>query len=653
MLFALQRYPVNGVDRPEKVVQPPSWLDQLWAWGTAHAHLPSALPLFALKMLLPFIHYYGKKLQRLSDAALNQHIQDQRQQLLKTGVNVVNVVRNFALIREVARRELQMPHRDVQLLGGMSLMRGCMTEMQTGEGKTLTATLAAATAAMAGVPVHVVTVNDYLSKRDAELMLPIYERLGLNVRFVVHDMSSAERRQAYGADITYCTSKELVFDYLRDMKRFDNVRSPLQAHAANLQRRLSTRLLLMRGLHFAIIDEADSVLLDEARTPLILSAEDDGDDGLDLSLIHASLRMTKDFKKGEHFDIEKGVLFLTVKGKEVLSNEMLSTQNITRQRHPLGKAKLEWLAHQALVAKHQIIKDRHYLVRDDKILIIDEHNGRVLPDRRWAKGLQQLLEVLEGCKRTAPNVTLAQITFQRFFRRYQHLAGMTGTAKEVKKELWQTYGRPFLPVPPHQKNRRQKGRVHSFKDNQTRWQWIAKRAFEKSEEGRPVLITTVNVNDSEELSAILAGHIPHHDVLNARQDDNEADVVMRAGNTGAVTIATSIAGRGTDIKLDDAAKALGGLHIIAAGLHDAGRIDRQIEGRCARQGDPGSIEWAISEEDAILDELQGWQQNIGGLYRRQKKAQRLREKRHAHQRARMLRADWKSSERLGFSGRLE
>ncbi|AVI62950.1 preprotein translocase subunit SecA [Halomonas sp. GFAJ-1] len=652
MLFALNRYPVNGVDRPEKVVQPPSWLDQLWAWITAHVHLPSVLSLFALKTLLPFIHYYGKKLHRLSDGALDQYIHDQRQQLLKTGVNIINVVRNFALIREVARRELHMPHRDVQLLGGMSLMRGCMTEMQTGEGKTLTATLAAATAAMAGIPVHVVTVNDYLSKRDAELMLPIYDRLGLNVHAVVHDMSSAERRQAYRADITYCTSKELVFDYLRDMKRFENVRSPLQAHAANLQSRLSTRLLLLRGLHFAIVDEADSVLLDEARTPLILSTEDDGNHDLGLPLIHASLEMTEEFKKGEHFDIEKGVLFLTVKGKEVLSDK-IAVQRRARQLHLIEKAKLEWLAHQALVAKHQIIKDRHYLVRDGKILIIDEHNGRVLSDRRWAKGLQQLLEVLEGCERTPPNVTIAQITFQRFFRRYHHLSGMTGTAKEVKKELWQTYGRPFLPVPPHQKNRRQKGNIYNFKDNHSRWEWIAQQALEKSSQGRPVLITTVNVNDSEELSALLVDSIPHHDVLNARQDNNEADVIARAGYSGSVTIATSIAGRGTDIKLDDAAKALGGLHIIAAGLHDAGRIDRQIEGRCARQGDPGSIEWAISEEDAILDELQGWHKHVGGLYKRQKKAQRLREKRHAHQRARMLRADWKSSERLGFSGRLE
>ncbi|WP_328732163.1 hypothetical protein [Vreelandella azerica] len=331
----------------------------------------------------------------------------------------------------------------------------------------------------------------------------------------------------------------------------------------------------------------------------------------------------------------------------------MACKNKIKQHNSIQKAKLEWLAHQALVARHQIIKDRHYLVKDKRILIIDEHNGRVLSDRRWAKGLQQLLEVLEGCERTPPNETIAQITFQRFFRRYHHLSGMTGTAKEVKKELWQTYGRPFLAIPPHQKNRRQKGSVHNFDNNGSRWKWVAQQALEKSREGRPVLITTVNVNDSEELSKLLADYISHHDVLNARQDSNEADVIGRAGYSGSVTIVTSIAGRGTDIKLDDAAKALGGLHIIAAGFHDAARIDRQIEGRCARQGDPGSIEWAISEEDTILDELQGWHKHVGRLYQRQKKAQRLREKRHAQQRARMLRADWKSSERLGFSGRLE
>ncbi|WP_328732146.1 hypothetical protein [Vreelandella azerica] len=276
---------------------------------TAYIRFPSALSLFALKTLLPFIHRSGKKLEPLCDAALDQLILNQRRHLLKTGINVTNVINNFALIREVARRELQMPHRDIQLLGGMSLMRGCMTEIQTGEGKTLTATLAAATAAMAGIPVHVVTVNDYLSQRDAELMMPIYDRLGLNVHAVVHAMPNAERRKAYGADITYCTSKELVFDYLRDIKRFDHVRSPLQAHAANLQSRLAIRSLLLRGLHFAIVDEADSVLLDEARTPLILSAEDNENHDIDISLILAALEITENFKKGEHFDIEKSVLF--------------------------------------------------------------------------------------------------------------------------------------------------------------------------------------------------------------------------------------------------------------------------------------------------------------------------------------------------------
>lgn len=649
----LQRYPVDVLHRPERLVQPPGALETPWHRIRAVCRLPDAWQRWRLRRALPAIHRHAVRLAELEAPALDAHIESLRQRLLADGLTSGLAREAFATVREVARRELGMAHHDVQLLGGLTLLEGKVAEMPTGEGKTLTATLPAATAALAGVPVHVVTVNDYLAGLDAQSMTPIYARLGLTVGVVTHERSPRQRRAAYAADITYCTNKELVFDYLRDGRELGHEHTPLQAHAASLKGGLERRQLLLRGLHFAIVDEADSVMLDEARTPLILSGPDEGEP-LDIALIDEVLTLSGRYREGEEFMRESGRLHLTEAGKLLLAEQaerQLATQG--ERSGWLGKARREWLLQQALVARHQFQRDRHYLVRDGQVQIIDEHTGRVLADRRWERGLQQMVERLEGCQPSEPNRTLARLTYQRFFRRYQHLSGMTGTAREVQGELWWSYRLRVVRIPPHRPSQRRQLGVRIFTDDASRWQWVADRAGQLAARRRPVLIATASLADSEALSHVLESLGLEHAVLNARQDASEAEVVAVAGRTGAITVATSMAGRGTDIALEDDAREAGGLHVIIAGRHDASRIDRQIAGRCARQGDPGSVEYALSEQEPLLDELAGWQRHVGSLAARLSVAQRHRERRHARERKRLLDADWRESELLGFSGKTE
>ncbi|WP_148255487.1 preprotein translocase subunit SecA [Aidingimonas lacisalsi] len=649
----LPRSPVDTLDRPERHVAPPTTLERLWRWVRTPLHLPGDWQRRRLRAALPAIHRHARRLTALDEAALDTHIESLRRRVLAAGLTSRLSRETFATVREVAWRELGMAHHDVQLLGGLALLEGRVAEMPTGEGKTLTATLPAATAALAGVPVHVITVNDYLAGRDAESMQPVYRRLGLRVGSIVHEMTPEERRIAYGADVTYCTNKELVFDYLRDGRELRHDRTPMLAHAARLKGSLDDRRLLLRGLHFAIVDEADSVMLDEARTPLILSGRDTNDP-VDIALIDEVLALAGQFEEGEHFVREKAQLHLTEAGKAVLAEQAERRLEAYGSGSAwLGRARREWLLQQALVARHQFQRDRHYLVRDGQVQIIDEHSGRVLADRRWERGLQQMIERLEGCEPSDPNRTLARLTYQRFFRRYQHLAGMTGTAREVRGELWRTYRLRVLAIPPHKPSQRRDLGVTTVNDARERWVWIAQRAGNLADQRRPVLIATVSLADSEALSSALNERGRQHAVLNARQDAEEADIVAAAGRSGAITVATSMAGRGTDIALDSAARDAGGLHVIIAGLHDASRVDRQIAGRCARQGDPGCVEWVVGEHEALLDELRGWQRHLGPLLQRLQRAQHAREKRHARERARLLEADWNEADQLGFSGRGE
>jgi preprotein translocase subunit SecA len=499
----------------------------------------------------------------------------------------------FALVREVAARTVGLRHFDVQLAGGWAILNGMIAEMETGEGKTLTATLAAATAALGGHAVHVITVNDYLAERDAAWMRPIYETLGLTVGCVKSGMDPGARRAAYGCDVAYCSNKEIAFDYLRDRMALGGRPRALAMRLEALTGTGVRQRLLLRGLQFAIVDEADSVLVDEARTPLILSGESNS--GQEEALHRQALDLARQLTETDFSVHEDGV---------EISEAGL--RNLERLARPLagvwrGPRRREQLVRQALTALYAFKRDKHYLVREGKVVIIDEFTGRLMPDRSWEQGLHQLIEIKEDCEVTGRRETLARISYQRFFRRYLHLAGMTGTASEVAAELWAVYGLRVARIPTHRPLRRVRDpdRIHGRSD--ARWRSVVESIERHRRTGRPVLVGTRSVEASEHLAKLLDAAQVTYRLLNARQDRDEAEIIARAGEPGCVTVATNMAGRGTDIKLAPGVAEAGGLHVIATELHDSGRIDRQLFGRCGRQGDPGSCEAILAIEDDLVD----------------------------------------------------
>ena len=507
----------------------------------------------------------------------------------------------FALVRETAGQLIGMRHFDVQLKGGWIMLNGMVAEMNTGEGKTLTATLPACTAALAGIPVHVITVNDYLVERDCENMRPVYEALGLSVAAATLEMDHKGRQAAYAADVVYVTNKTLVFDYLRDRILLATGSSSLHLRLEKLYgENARSRRLLLRGLHYAIVDEADSVLIDEARTPLIISTEVASDD--EAVVAAQALHLAQQLGIGEDFVIVKADrrIALTESGHERIVDLCKVFGGVWA-----GSLRREELVVQALTAQHLFVRDDHYLVRDGKIQVIDEHTGRVMADRSWSQGLHQLIEAKEGCEITPRKESLARISYQRFFRRYLHLSGMTGTAAEVTGELGSVYGLAVARVPPDRPSRRTYARDRIFETEQEKWECIAERVAELHAKGVPVLLGTRSVASSEIASAMLAKRGLEYKMLSAKQDEEEANVVAAAGEPGSITIATNMAGRGTDIKLAPGVAELGGLHVILSERHESGRIDRQLVGRCARQGDPGRAEAVLSLEDPLLAPYRG------------------------------------------------
>jgi preprotein translocase subunit SecA len=580
-----------------------------------------------------------------------------RRDLHRNGLRPDLVASAFALIREVSGRTLGMRHFDVQLLGGWAMMRGKVAEMETGEGKTLTATLPAATAALAGIPVHIITVNDFLVARDAALMKPLYDVLGLSVGTILEGMSPTDRRHAYGCSITYCTNKQVVFDYLKDRLLLQQENRALHLKIEALHRadpRVSR--LMMRGLCFAVVDEADSVLVDEARTPLIISGGRGAGDEERVyrQALDAARRMLagRDYLVSErerHVD-------LTDLGRAHaarLTNRYGGVWNVPGHR--------ENIVRQALAALHLYLRDKHYIVDEGRVRIVDEYTGRVMADRSWERGLHQMVEAKEGLEISGRQETLARISYQRFFRRYLRLAGMTGTAREVAGELWAVYGINTVRIPT---NRPQARKIHGdllYPTLQTKWQAIAKQVAELHKSGRPVLVGTRSVADSEHISGLLSEAGIQHSVLNARQNRTEAEIVAQAGQPGRVTVATNMAGRGTDIGLAPGVAEAGGLFVIASERHEAGRIDRQLFGRSGRQGDPGEGQAMVSLDDELvrsvfgnlLDRLRsghlpGW---LGRMLFNW--AQRTTERRHSAIRKRLLHSDESLQDLLAFSGRGE
>ena len=564
----------------------------------------------------------------------------------------------LALVREAARRTLGIEPFETQLMGAAGLLVGRLVEMQTGEGKTLTAGLAACVAASAGVPVHVVTVNDYLAQRDADDMRPLLGFFGLQIGVVVHGVSVADKQAAYACHVTYCTNKELVFDYLRDRVSAQGPVSGVQLRIRQLAGARGNSPLLMRGLYFAIVDEADSVLIDEARTPLIL-AERDG--AIDNPTTYAeALALADRMVAGEHFLIERArrELQLTSAGQRFLADWANGRTDQWRSMRAR-----EHLMTQALRARHLFLRDQQYLVLDGKVQIIDEYTGRVLPGRTWEQGLHQMIEAKEGCELSEENRTLARITYQRYFCRYLRLAGMTGTARELAPELRATYRLETVTIPTHRPSRRRSEAVVLCTDEAAKWLAVADAVERQRRVGRPVLVGTRSVEASERLSARLAERGIAHRVLNARQDADEAAVVAAAGQPGAVTVATNMAGRGTDIRLAPEVVALGGLLVILTEFHDSPRIDRQLFGRCARQGDPGGTMTIVAHDDALLAgagrtraplaALQPWR---GGSIARgllavcRRHAQAAAERRHARTRRHTLKQDLDLDTQLAFAG---
>jgi preprotein translocase subunit SecA len=631
------------------------------AFGKLHQYVLGRHPRY--RRFVDKVEKCAVGLDALDDEELTKQTTELRRNLYALGLRDDLIAESFAIVREFASRRLGMRHYDVQLYGAWVMLQGKVAEMDTGEGKTLTATLAASTAAMAGIPVHVITVNDFLAARDAQWMSPVYHALGLTVGTITEGLDLKQRRHAYSRDITYCTNKQVVFDYLKDRMLLGQENRALHLNLEDLHNDTPrTSRLLLRGLCFAIIDEADSVLVDEARTPLIISNQSNMEEQ-EIVFKHA-VRIARALESPRDFSINqtRRQVDLTDLGKAKITRLIRSLGSIWT-----GKRRREELIRQGLSALHLFELDKHYLVKDSQVQIIDEYTGRTMADRSWERGLHQMVEAKEGCPISGRQETLSRISYQRFFQRYLRLGGMTGTAREVASELWSVYRLNVVTVPTNKPTRRTLYRDSLYLSEQEKWRAVLSRVKELHEQGRPVLIGARSVAASETLGTELAKAGLAHRVLNARQDQQEAEIIARAGRPGGITVATNMAGRGTDIRLAPGIADLGGLHVLATERHEAGRIDRQLFGRAGRQGDPGSCEAILCLNDEVFDDVFGeWLQKLFKRFVRRDTparglhvwllvaiAQRSAEMRHSRARKDLLKLDENLGDMLAFSGRGE
>ena len=551
-----------------------------------------------LKRIYPIVdkvESYRDQMVALSDDELKAKTKEYKERLDKGETLDDLLPEAFATVREAARRVLGMEHYRVQIIGGIILHQGRIAEMKTGEGKTLVSTLPAYLNALEGKGVCIVTVNDYLAKRDSEWMGKVHEFLGLTVGVVLNDMDNDERREAYNCDITYITNNELGFDYLRD----------------NMV--IYKEQLVQRDLHYAIIDEVDSVLIDEARTPLIIS----GQSGKSTKLYEACDILAQQMKRGEDVpEYSKMDAIMGIEQEEsgdFIVNEKDKVINLTQE----GVHKVEQFFHienladpdnleiqhniiLALRAHYLMFRDQDYVVKDDQVMIVDEFTGRIMPGRRYSDGLHQAIEAKEHVKVKRESKTLATITFQNFFNKFDKKAGMTGTALTEEKEFRDIYGMDVIEIPTNRPIARIDHQDAVYKTKKEKFKAVVEEVKKAHEKGQPVLVGTITIETSELISGMLKREGIQHTVLNAKFHELEAEIVAQAGQHGAVTIATNMAGRGTDIKLDDDAKAAGGLKILGTERHESRRIDNQLRGRSGRQGDPGESQFFISLEDDLM-----------------------------------------------------
>ncbi len=510
----------------------------------------------------------------------------------------------YALVREAGRRSLAMRHYDVQMVGGISLFEGCIAEMQTGEGKTLTATLPLYLHSLLGKGAHLATVNDYLAKRDAEWMQPLFDLLGVSVGIIQTSDDQTSRRKSYGSAITYGTAKEFGFDFLRD-------RLLLRA-----QNRVETEMLgdggmgfsdsgdevVMRGMHFCLVDEADSILIDEARTPLIIGSIEDTVRDQIVETYRWASETASEYEEDEHYEIDPDTKQYELTGRGRQKVRSLPKSDLVRM---MGLVDLYEYTERAIKVYHEFLLDRQYVVRpgeqgEDEIVIVDEFTGRLAEGRKWRDGIHQAIEAKENIEISVPTGQAARITVQDLFLRYRHLAGMTGTAATSARELRRIYRTPVIRVPTNRPPQRVRLPDRVFGTMEQKFQAIVEEVKSVIEEDRPVLIGTRSIDKSELLSGMLADLGIEHQVLNANNVAQEAEIVADAGGAKRVTVATNMAGRGTDIKLVSGVEERGGMHVICTELHDAARIDRQLIGRCGRQGDHGSYRQYLSLDDDIL-----------------------------------------------------
>ncbi|HVW37959.1 MAG TPA: preprotein translocase subunit SecA [Pirellulales bacterium] len=592
------------------------------------------------RTLLPKIAGFEPELQKLTDYDLRKRSLSLRYRAKSQEPLDKLLPEAFALVREAGRRTIGMRHFDVQMLGGIAMHHRSIVEMQTGEGKTLTATLSMYLNGLTGKGAQLATVNDYLARRDAEWMSPIYEMLGISVGIIEANMSQPARRKAYACDVTYGTAKEFGFDFLRDRLLLRRINEGLTDFLGGMlgQNGEGGEQPVQRGAHFIVVDEADSILIDEARTPLIISALPTEEEKIAVECYRWSASVADEFEDEEHYDYdhEKQTVELTAPGRQ-----LVRTLAKPGAMDSVGMFTIYEYIERAIKVKRAFTLDRQYVVRDGEIVIVDEFTGRLSEGRKWRDGIHQAIEAKEGVEVTVATGQAARVTVQDFFLRYEQLCGMTGTAASSARELAKIYEVSVVPIPTNRPAIRQRLPDHIFGTSEAKWYAIVEEVRELHARRRPILIGTRSIDKSVLLSALLKQAGIEHRVLNANQIAEEADIVACAGLPGKVTVSTNMAGRGTDIKLGEGVVDLGGLHVILTEMHDSARIDRQLIGRCGRQGDPGTFRQYLSLDDDILlaglgpdkaERLKDLGENSNGnfdhLGRLFRKAQRIIERRH-------------------------
>jgi len=610
---------------------------------------PGKVRLAHWAQLLPKIAEFEPELMELSDHELRKRSLSVRYRA-RSGEPLARLLpEGYALVREAGRRRLNMRHFDVQLLGGIAMFHRSIVEMRTGEGKTLTATLPMYLNALEGKGCHLATVNDYLARRDAEWMRPIYEALGLTVGVIETQMPQNQRRKEYACDVVYGTAKEFGFDFLRDrllLRRIREGQADLLGAMLGQAGRVKNEKPVQREAHFALVDEADSILIDEARTPLIISALPTEEEKMEVECYRWSAQMAKEFVEDEdyEYDHDKRKAELTRAGRQKVRVLPKPAALDT-----VGMVNIYQYVERAIMVAREYTLDRQYVVRDGEIVIVDEFTGRLGEGRKWREGIHQAVEAMQGVEVTVATGQAARITVQDFFLRYEKLAGMTGTGLSSRRELHKIYKCHVVPVPTNRPVIRQQLPSRILGNERSRWEAVVEEIVEIHAQGRPILIGTRSIDKSELLSKMLTERGIEHQVLNAHRLAEEADIVARAGHAGKVTVSTNMAGRGTDIKLGEGITELGGLHVICTEMHDSRRIDLQLIGRCGRQGDPGTFRQFLSLEDDLIESGLGPKkakkykaigENGGGDFQKYaslfRRAQRKVERRHFRDRKALM-----------------